>query len=99
MMGSDSSADVNTSTQDPASIAQALRGIWEKTLEHREFTDEVSFFEVGGDSFKAVMLIGEINEAFPRQMTLRQLFYHQTLAAQTAVLAASSDTAETRVDG
>lgn len=72
--------------QDPVSAAlataseQAIAGIW-KDLLGREAGRQDHFFEIGGTSMSAMLLIGRINARFETQLPLRALFEQPTVEA------------------
>jgi amino acid adenylation domain-containing protein len=76
---------------------QRVAAVWERTLGHRRFDRDSSFFEVGGTSLTAAVLMHRLREAFalPREQLPEQFAYrHPTVAAMAQRLAApSSETA------
>jgi tyrocidine synthetase-3 len=65
-----------------------MAAIWARLLgltEERLSIDE-SFFHVGGDSIKAIRLIGLINNAFQADVKIRDVYAHQTIEALTGLV-------------
>ena len=56
------------------SIIEDVRNCWIKVLDTDKFDSDTSFFEAGGTSLQAVELHQLINEIFPNQISLIDLF-------------------------
>lgn len=73
---------------------QTLATIWQELLGIEAIGIHDNFFELGGDSILSIQVIARANQA-GLQLTPRQLFEHQTIAALAAVAGtASAVTAE-----
>jgi thioesterase domain-containing protein/acyl carrier protein len=60
-------------------IESALVGIWEQYLDTRKIDIHDDYFELGGDSLKAVLVIGECSERFGVELPLAMLFQYRTI--------------------
>lgn len=65
-----------------------VRGVWSQALGHEEFTDDESFFTVGGHSLLAARVVARINRGAPARITVRDLFNHPTVGGLADLLAA-----------
>ncbi|MBW4456089.1 MAG: amino acid adenylation domain-containing protein [Nostoc indistinguendum CM1-VF10] len=61
------------------SVEEALAGIWAEVLRVEMVGVEDNFFELGGDSILSLQIIARANQA-GFQLTLKQIFQHQTIA-------------------
>jgi amino acid adenylation domain-containing protein len=57
----------------------ALAGVWSAVLGNDDLGIRGTFFEAGGHSLSAVRLIGLIQQEFGRQITVADLFSHDTI--------------------
>lgn len=71
---------LNTGTGD---AQQHVRKAWKLVLGHEDFSDEDSFFDVGGDSIKAVQLKNELDERFAGLVEVVDIFTYPTVNALT----------------
>ena len=66
-------------------IEQQLADIWARVLENAAVGIDDNFFELGGDSILSLQIITQANQA-GLQLTLKQLFQHQTIRALAPVV-------------
>jgi amino acid adenylation domain-containing protein/non-ribosomal peptide synthase protein (TIGR01720 family) len=66
---------------------QTITAIWEKVLRIDRIGVHDNFFDLGGDSILSLQIIARINQA-GLQLTLRQIFEHQTVAELATVASA-----------
>jgi amino acid adenylation domain-containing protein/non-ribosomal peptide synthase protein (TIGR01720 family) len=66
------------------SAEEILAGIWQQVLGLERVSVHDNFFELGGDSILSIQLISRANRA-GLQLTTRQVFQHQTIAALAMV--------------
>src|SRR6185295_7555123 len=72
----------------PCTPAQeALATIWKEVLSVNRVGVEDNFFDLGGDSLLAIRIINRANQA-GLQISVRQLFQHQTIAELARVTGA-----------
>lgn len=64
-------------------LRRTISNIWSTVLEHDEFDDDASFFDVGGDSIKVVKVKMSLDEAYPNMVDVADLFVHSTVRAQS----------------
>ncbi|WP_033403883.1 non-ribosomal peptide synthetase [Paenibacillus fonticola] len=65
---------------------QKLQLIWQDVLSTRNIGIFDSFFEKGGHSLKAIILISKIDKVFQVQISLKQIFQHHTIAAMAQLI-------------
>ncbi|MFD3473182.1 condensation domain-containing protein, partial [Streptomyces sp. NPDC058682] len=61
-------------------VEERLAGVWSEVLAQAEVGVESSFFELGGDSIRAVRLVGALRAA-GYDLAVRDVFEHRTVAA------------------
>ncbi|HLP46686.1 MAG TPA: amino acid adenylation domain-containing protein, partial [Candidatus Kapabacteria bacterium] len=59
---------------------QKLAGIWQDVLRLKKVSSEDDFFDVGGDSIKAVRLVSRINERLKSNLKLVDIYSHKNIA-------------------
>ena len=64
----------------------ALADLWRETLGVDEIAPDSSFLELGGDSLKAMQLIGQIYRAFAVEVTMADLLRHPTVGRLAEVV-------------
>lgn len=69
-------------------LEQSLADIWSEMLNVKSIGVHDNFFELGGDSILALRIIAKANES-SIQLTVKQIFTYQTIAALTEVVNAS----------
>ncbi|WP_150238148.1 acyl carrier protein [Nocardiopsis quinghaiensis] len=65
---------MNTRTNDPAFVSRAVADIWHEVLGTNHERPGASFFELGGESIKAVRLTSRITEELGVEMEVGDLF-------------------------
>ena len=63
-----------------------LAALWEELLDVRNLGPDDNFFDLGGDSLRAVSLLVAIEQQFDRRLTLAALFQTPTIASMAALL-------------
>ncbi|WP_246470494.1 condensation domain-containing protein, partial [Streptomyces olivoverticillatus] len=61
-------------------VEERLAAIWAEVLDARQVSVEDSFFDIGGDSIRAVRLVGGLRAA-GYDVSVREVFEHRTVAA------------------
>ncbi|MFJ7159485.1 condensation domain-containing protein [Streptomyces sp. NPDC101118] len=74
-------------TSPGASWEDRLSALFTEVLEGREVSREDNFFRVGGHSLLAVRLVNRVRAELGREITLREVFRHPTVATLAARLA------------
>lgn len=70
--------DENPSS-DPSGVNQKLIAAWRKTLGDIPIGYDDSFFDLGGNSFSLVLLLNELDSAFPGLLDVSDLFANPTV--------------------
>lgn len=65
--------------------------IWQRVLEHDNFGSTENFFDVGGDSLLAVMVMTEINKEFQTNFPVVKFFQHPTIKSFALLTARPQD--------
>ncbi|WP_437585646.1 amino acid adenylation domain-containing protein [Sorangium sp. So ce1000] len=74
-------ASVERSQGADSSIERRLRTIFQDALGRGDFGRDEGFFDIGGDSFAAVVTIERINQAFGCRLKVAELFAHPSIGA------------------
>lgn len=74
---------------DPDDWSTRMRGHWAALLGHSAFSEDDSFFDVGGHSLLAARLITRIRKREGRQVSIRSLYEAPTLAALASTVASA----------
>ncbi|WP_257453432.1 non-ribosomal peptide synthetase/type I polyketide synthase [Archangium lipolyticum] len=82
--------------QGATSVEAKLRGIWDVVIGAGNVAADRSFFDVGGDSIRAIRLVGLVNEAFGTQLRIPDLYQHDTLARLSALVSGVAPATEDR---
>ncbi len=70
-------------------LEQRLAHIWTAILKHQQFGMDSNFFEVGGDSLLAMLVLSHIRETLHVEVPLSSFFEHPTLATLAEQVAIS----------
>ncbi|KTD43673.1 amino acid adenylation domain-containing protein [Legionella quateirensis] len=62
------------------SVAQTIYDIWSRTLNIQNFSEEQSFFDLGGNSLAAMMVRKELEDAFSVTINIVEIFQYTTLS-------------------
>lgn len=65
---------------------QTLHSIWKEVLDRETVSIKDSFFEIGGQSIKAIRLINKISSAFGVKLEMRELFLKPVLEDQAILI-------------
>ncbi len=83
--------NTNSPVEPPAGeAARTLLTLWEAVLESSHIGLHDNFFDLGGNSLKVIRLYNAIQEIFPDQLEIHQLFSHPTISKQSALLSPAS---------
>lgn len=67
-------------------VEDQVRRIFENVLKHANFGRDDRFFDIGGDSFTAILAVEQINAHFGCQLRVTSLFKYPTVAAFASLL-------------
>lgn len=68
----------------PLPTPAAVRAAWSGQLGHDDFTDEDSFFAVGGHSLRATRVMRQLSAQCQTRLPVRLLFDHPTVTGLAA---------------
>lgn len=87
-------APIQSSTRQIArdSVEATLTGVFESVLEIRQIDLDADFFQLGGSSLKAAILVNKVNALFDRQLPVRTLFECPTVSALANLIRAEPST-------
>ncbi|MEL6536174.1 MAG: amino acid adenylation domain-containing protein, partial [Bacteroidota bacterium] len=71
-----------TQAEQLSGAEQAIYQEWCEVLGHRQFSTTDAFFQVGGDSFKAILLASRLSRTFQTQLSIRKIFEFDSIQAQ-----------------
>ncbi|MEP6583183.1 MAG: amino acid adenylation domain-containing protein, partial [Ginsengibacter sp.] len=66
--------------------SETLYNIWKNLLGHSNFSNKDDFFQVGGNSLKAVQLVSRISKEFSINIELADIFSNTTIAEQSDLI-------------
>nr|QEO74530.1 condensation domain-containing protein [uncultured bacterium] len=72
-------------------LEQVLAGIWAELLKVERVGLADNFFDLGGDSIKAVRLVSRVNERLGADLRVQDVFKHQTVGPLAERIATRSD--------
>jgi acyl carrier protein len=78
-------------------IEIALAAIWQELLRVTRVGSTDNFFELGGHSLLAVQVMSRVREALGRELALRDVFEHPTIASLAVQLQALHAQANSRI--
>ncbi|MFB6456930.1 amino acid adenylation domain-containing protein [Chitinophaga sp. Hz27] len=78
-------------------LEEQLVNIWQQVLDYQQVGIYDDFFELGGNSLKAVRLAGSIYRTFGVKIALKQLFDHTILEQQALLLSGSREEVFTNI--
>jgi amino acid adenylation domain-containing protein len=76
--------------QGEVNLESTIRDIWKKLLGLPQISIDDNFFEVGGTSLLATILLTRLNEAFSRTLSIATVFEHTTVRSQASLLRGDS---------
>ncbi|MBC9929269.1 non-ribosomal peptide synthetase [Chitinophaga qingshengii] len=60
-------------------VEEKMLRIWQRLLKQEDISTTDSYFHIGGDSIRAIRLIGEINKAFGRNLKIADIYRYDTI--------------------
>lgn len=82
---------VNTDMVTPKDeVEERLLELWREVFPGRDISTTNNFFEIGGQSLKAITLIFKVSSVFRVKMELRDLFAHTTIIDQAIFIRSAS---------
>ncbi|MDH6112900.1 aryl carrier-like protein [Kitasatospora sp. MAP12-15] len=89
-----STTDVDLST--PEARLELVRSLWLEVLKADEVADDVSFFDVGGDSLLLIVLVERMTQASGRAIKTMDMFRAGTVRGHAELLATQAGAATSR---
>lgn len=71
-------------------LRRSIRSIWALAVHHENFSDDDSFFDVGGDSLSALLICLEAEKVHHRTIPLSRFFLDPTVKTMVALVSGSS---------
>ncbi|MEO5647347.1 MAG: condensation domain-containing protein, partial [Chitinophagaceae bacterium] len=71
-----------------------LVSIWEKLLSRQNISIRDNFFDIGGDSIKAIRLVGLVNKLLHKTIAIKSIYEQTNLASLASFIDAQKDEAE-----
>lgn len=78
-------------------LEQQIAAIWQEVMHSERVSVEDDFFEVGGNSLLAVVMINRINQALATRLALQVIFTHPSVAALATRVADEARSASSRL--
>ena len=76
------SADINSDADSEQNqIVRSIRQVWQQLLGHSQISRQVSYFDVGGNSFSLMLMHNELNQIWPGLIQVTDIFANPTIAA------------------
>ena len=72
-------------------VEETLVGIWQQVLNQDSVSIHDSFFDLGGDSIKAIRLIGLVTKQMQRPLEIQQLYQQPTVKALALLLTGNTE--------
>jgi acyl carrier protein len=87
-MADQQAPDVNL--RDPDERLELVRSVWREVLAVEEVSDDATFFDLGGDSLRLVVLVERLNQRTGRALRTIDLFRAGTVRGHAELLAGST---------
>ncbi|GAA0890329.1 hypothetical protein GCM10009122_00060 [Fulvivirga kasyanovii] len=75
-------------------LEEELLVLWKETLESSQIGIESNFYQIGGDSIRAIRLIAKLNKAYKIKLVIADLFSNPTIAELSSVIEAKEKNTE-----
>jgi aryl carrier-like protein len=95
----DAGATTTANLDDPAARLDVVRSVWREVLDIAEVADDATFFDLGGDSLRLVILVERLNQVTGRKLKTVDLFRAGTVRGHAELLAAPDQQASTGFRG
>jgi acyl carrier protein len=79
--------------RDPDERLELVRSVWREVLDIEEVSDDATFFDLGGDSLRLVVLVERLNQRTGRALKTIDLFRAGTVRGHSELLAGSTRSA------
>jgi len=84
---------------DPGARLDVVRSVWREVLDVQDVADDATFFDLGGDSLRLVILVERLNQVTGRKLKTVDLFRAGTVRGHAELLAAPDPQAATGFRG
>ena len=89
LINSKESSYVDSDLLPSSNEGKFLFNAWKSLLGHSKFTENDNFFQIGGNSLKAVQLVSRISNYFSVSLQLTDIFLYPTISEQVTIILAS----------
>ncbi|MBL3658745.1 non-ribosomal peptide synthetase/type I polyketide synthase [Fulvivirga sediminis] len=79
-------SDEHISTEDLGSVEEVLLQLWHSFFGKPDITIDDDFFDLGGDSLKALTLIGRINKALHVKVSIKDFLNHSDILSLSTLI-------------
>jgi len=76
--------------RDPDERLELVRSVWREVLGIEELSDDATFFDLGGDSLRLVVLVERLNQRTGRALKTIDLFRAGTVRGHSELLVGST---------
>jgi thioesterase domain-containing protein/acyl carrier protein len=70
---------------------QKILAMWGKILGEKNLDVTADFFQVGGSSIEALLLVTEINKTFKRKLSIADIYEHENIRKQASLVAKTTE--------
>jgi acyl transferase domain-containing protein/thioesterase domain-containing protein len=74
-------------SSESADLKETLAAVWREVLGFESIGDDDNFFDLGGDSFTATLLLSRLRARIPLELPANSIFVAPTIAAQLKLMA------------
>lgn len=78
-------------------LEEELLVFWKETLENDQIGTQSNFYQVGGDSIRAIRLIAKLNKAYKIKLVIADLFSNPTIVELSAVIKSKEGASEDKL--
>lgn len=90
---------IDVELRDPDERLEIVRSVWREVLDIEDVSDDATFFDLGGDSLRLVVLVERLNQRTGRALKTIDLFRAGTVRGHSELLADSTGPATTGFRG
>lgn len=91
----DSSLEDQQDGSQDNDVVRDIRDVWQKLLGHKQISRQVSYFDVGGNSFSLMLMHNELDKIWPGMIHVTDIFANPTIAALAELVSERLDAQQT----